>query len=74
MAHNLIDAIDEVKQKLTDSEYKNIVDLVAELHKKDSKPQQPQIISWQQERIQLAKNYRETIRPIVHQFLTKKHQ
>lgn len=33
MSHELLDAIDEVKDKLSDSEYKNIVELIAKIHK-----------------------------------------
>lgn len=34
MAHKILDAVDEVKEKLTDNEYKNIVESVRDLHEK----------------------------------------
>lgn len=42
MTHKIINAVDEVKEKLTDNEYKNIVESVAELHweKEESKKSQ----------------------------------
>lgn len=40
MAHKIIDAIDEVKEKLTDNEYKNIVELVAKTYKVETEAQE----------------------------------
>lgn len=41
MAHKILDAVDEVKEKLTDNEYKNIVESVRDLHEKTTQEEVP---------------------------------